>query len=104
MAISLQQRINRNTVATHGVVTAGSTTAVVLIPENEARINVIITNASNQACWVRFKTAATDNTKHGMLLDSGSPPYQMPPSSIYPGEISVIFENGANNDISFIEY
>ena len=104
MAVSLQRRINRNTVATHGLVTAGSTTAVTLIPENVARIGVIISNTSNQAVWVRFKTAASDNTKHGIFLDSGSPPYQMPSSSVYPGEISIIFDIGANNDVSFIEY
>ena len=104
MATSLQRRINRNNVATHGLVTAGSTTAVTLIPANESRIGVIISNASNQAVWIRFKTAATDNIKHGIFLDSGSPPYQMPSSSIYPDEISIIFDIGASNEVSFIEY
>jgi len=104
MAVSLQRRINRNDTPTHGLITAGSTTAVTLIPENEARISVTISNASNQGVWIRYKTAATDNIKHGIFLDSGSPPFTMPSSSIYPGEISIIFQFGASNDVSFIEY
>ena len=96
--------ISRSLIATHGLVTAGSATAVTLIAANIARNVVIISNDSNQDVWIRFKTAATDNTKHGILLKSGDPAYQMGDGTVYIGEISIIFDIGANNDVSFIEY
>lgn len=102
--LDIRRFINRNNEADHGLVTAGSTTAVTLIPLNIARIMVIISNDSNQDVWIRYKAAATDNLKHGILLKSGNPPFQMDSGAIYPGEISVIFDIGASNDVSFIEY
>jgi len=104
MTLDLRRFINRNDEASHGLITAGSTTAVTLVSSNEARSMVIISNDSNQDVWIRYKTAATDNTKHGILLKSSDPPFEMDSGAIYIGEISVIFDIGASNDVSFIEY
>ena len=101
--LDIRRFINRNNEASHGLITANQTTAVTLVVANEERIGLVITNTSNQAVWIRFKTAATDNTKHGILLSSNEP-WTMPDGSIYQGEVSVIMATGVNKDIAFLEW
>ena len=94
--------ISRTSEANHGLITADQTTAVTLVAARIDRIGLVITNTSNQAVWIRFKTAATDNTKHGILLSSNEP-WTMP-DGLYDGEVSVIMATGVNKDIAFLEW
>ena len=101
--LDIRRFINRNNEASHGLITANQTTAVTLVVANIERIGLTITNTSNQSAWIRFKTAATDNTKHGIFLSSNEP-WTMPSGSIYTGEVSVILDSGINKDVAFLEW
>jgi hypothetical protein len=87
-------------------ISVDSTTAVTLIPAPPSFNNpwrwMSFYNDGNQPLWLRFYTAATDNTKRGTLLAPGeSLVFQLPnmPST----EISGIMNSGGARNV-YVQY
>jgi len=75
-----------------------SATAIIIAVTNERRLFFHVdNNFSDKAAWVRLYPAAQDNIKRGIFIngkEQGRTDWEMPPGSIYTGEISAIAEEG----------
>ncbi len=103
-------RVGRNlaTTAENGTLTAiSSSTAVTLTASGiglaDNRLYLCVKNTGNLDIWIRFKPAATDNTKHGIFLPRGDM-FILDSDQMYIGETSVIAESVNIASLSFVEF
>lgn len=103
MPTRLEKERNTNDDPNRVAVSVDSTTAQLLFIANPRRIEVIVSNSSNQACWVRLQTAATDNVGRDIFIIPGISKVITGNDNVYTGEISVIMNVGGTKTIHGVE-
>ncbi len=98
--------INTNDVAVTTVIEVSSTAAVKLLDSTPIDMPwgiVKATNNGDEILYVRLKAAAADNVKSGITVDPGET-VTIIDGDRYTGEISGIFDEGVNRDVTMVYF
>ena len=85
-----------------GAIALNTSTSTTVVSANTDRINVTISNPSQNLVWIKFQASGVDNDKKGITL-FGRSVFEMTPDNLYTGEISAIADTGTP-DIYVTEY
>jgi len=96
-------RSYNNSSSISGAIATNTSTSVVAAAANPTRSFFNINNNdSNQGVWVKLQAASVDNIKKGIFVKAKDE-WEMPPQSMYSGEISVIADTDSP-DVYVTEY